>query len=73
MNEDILRQAGLGKHVDLVKAGKCPTCSKVINHDDFKDALSKKEFRISGMCQECQDSVFENVRPELKGDTDGYI
>jgi len=24
----------------------------------FKDALSKKEFAISGMCQTCQDKVF---------------
>jgi len=24
----------------------------------FKDELSKKEFTISGMCQECQDKVF---------------
>lgn len=25
---------------------------------EFKDELSKKEFSISGMCQNCQDSVF---------------
>ena len=26
---------------------------------DFRDALSKKEYSISGMCQGCQDSFFE--------------
>lgn len=26
--------------------------------EKFKDALSKKEFTISGFCQKCQDNVF---------------
>jgi hypothetical protein len=26
--------------------------------DSFDDALSKKEYGISGMCQTCQDSIF---------------
>lgn len=26
--------------------------------DEFRDALSEKEFGISGLCQSCQDSVF---------------
>jgi len=39
---------------------KCTTCSNMIDADamPFKDALSRKEFGISGMCQQCQDSVF---------------
>ncbi len=37
----------------------CPTCTKVVKPlVDFKDALSLKEWRISGMCQPCQDSIF---------------
>jgi len=44
-------------------AGKglfCPTCGKQIDFSEngFSDALSIKEFFISGMCQACQDSVF---------------
>jgi len=34
----------------------CVTCGK--NASEFKDALSRKEYSISGMCQSCQDSVF---------------
>lgn len=34
----------------------CPTCGKKIG--EFRNALSQKEFQISGMCQKCQDSVF---------------
>lgn len=37
----------------------CVCCkSKNIKPEDFSDALSRKEFQISHMCQECQDSVF---------------
>ena len=25
---------------------------------EFRDALSKKEYGISGLCQKCQDSIF---------------
>ena len=32
---------------------------KKINKDDFRDELSKKEFGISGLCQECQDDFFD--------------
>lgn len=34
----------------------CPTCSQP--YKGFKDKLSEKEYQISGMCQDCQDSVF---------------
>lgn len=38
---------------------KCATCLKTVTSAaDFKDNLSRKEFRISGMCQECQDKTF---------------
>lgn len=52
----ILRAAGYGYEVDRAERGLCPTCGKTIG--EFKDALSKKEFTISGMCQLCQDGVF---------------
>jgi len=43
----------------LVLAGKCPLCKKSINEEDFRDALSIREYSISGICQSCQDSTFE--------------
>jgi hypothetical protein len=37
----------------------CVTCgSEKVNRSCFRDDLSWKEFHISKMCQECQDSVF---------------
>jgi len=37
--------------------GICVDCGKKIK--GFKDELSSKEYEITGFCQECQDSVFE--------------
>lgn len=39
-----------------VQENKCPTCGNEIT--EFKDELSRKEYSISGICQACQDSVF---------------
>lgn len=37
--------------------GMCPTCGEPVT--GFRDELSKKEFEISGMCQGCQSSIFD--------------
>jgi len=38
----------------------CVCCKSVkVQPQDFKNAISKKEFEISGMCQKCQDGVFK--------------
>ena len=37
----------------------CVTCGNTkVADSDFKDEVSRREFRISHMCQACQDSVF---------------
>ena len=41
---------------DAAKQKICTTCRKPVT--GFRDALSERENRISGMCQACQDSVF---------------
>ena len=39
--------------------GNCVSCGyDKVNESDFKDDLSKKEFKISKLCQSCQDDVF---------------
>ena len=35
----------------------CTSCGKEV--EGFKDRLSAREFEISGLCQDCQDKVFE--------------
>ena len=36
----------------------CVFCGIAIDVDGFRDELSRKEFRISGICQKCQDDMF---------------
>ena len=45
------------KAIEDIKKNLCPTCGKKI--EGFKNSISHKEYRISGMCQECQDMVFK--------------
>ncbi len=41
------------------KKSICGFCGKELNLKiEFKDALSKKEYGISAMCQKCQDAIF---------------
>lgn len=45
---------------DHIKANCCIPpplgCGKPATH--FKDELSRKEFSISGLCQDCQDAIY---------------
>lgn len=59
MNKSIMEKLGFNKEVYRVEQGICPFCDKrIMGVDDFKDKLSWKEYKISGLCQECQDSMF---------------
>ncbi len=46
----------------------CNLCGEPIL--SFKDELSKREYEISAMCQNCQDGVFE-TDPFAEDDNDG--
>ena len=43
---------------ELIESNKCVQCEKEIKKSDFKDRLAKKEYSISGLCQSCQDKIF---------------
>jgi hypothetical protein len=40
----------------------CPVCKEEIH--TFRDALSEKEYQISGMCQKCQDNIWPSGDPK---------
>jgi hypothetical protein len=42
--------------VETIKDDKCVSCNNIAML--FRDDISKKEYTISGLCQDCQDSVF---------------
>lgn len=44
-----------------IEEHRCATCGTQMSENvqsDFRDALSLREYGISGMCQNCQDSIF---------------
>lgn len=58
MNINIMNKAGFTKQVGEVLKGNCPFCGKNVSEKDFRDRISVREFKISGICQECQDKTF---------------
>ena len=58
MNKKLMKDLGFENEVNKVELGLCPFCNKKINIKDFKDILSINEFKISGLCQSCQDKTF---------------
>jgi len=58
MSLQLAKESGKGmSRSEALNNKKCVLCGK--DAVKFKDDLSKKEFKISGMCQVCQDYHFE--------------
>lgn len=55
LDEMSLTLFGRARSVAIAGNG-CVRCGK--SATEFKDARSKKEFDISGLCQTCQDLIF---------------
>lgn len=58
MNIQLMKLAGFAKEMELVRELKCPFCKLIIDVSTFRDEKSRKEYTISGLCQECQDAIF---------------
>lgn len=57
---DLMLSSITGKSREIQIASKlCMVCDG--DADTFRDELSIKEYSISGMCQQCQDSVFDSI------------
>ena len=54
---DDLSQVASGRRLSEC-GGKCVCCGAEVSEGSFRNAISLKEWGISGMCQKCQDSVF---------------
>jgi hypothetical protein len=59
MNEEIMKATGFEKEVKRIQQNLCPFCGEKIRMNSFRDALSVKDYQISGLCQQCQDDFFE--------------
>lgn len=58
MNEEIIKAIFGSEIVERLHNHLCPICGQEIDESDFRDELSKREYNISGMCQQCQDKIF---------------
>ncbi|HSW57588.1 MAG TPA: hypothetical protein VLH15_04250 [Dehalococcoidales bacterium] len=56
MNKKIMQSLGFASEVAAVEKGLCPFCLKQVGA--FRDNLSEKEYKISGLCQQCQDKIY---------------
>lgn len=71
MNKDLMKTSGLfDVEMEFVAHNFCPRCRKAIDLLKFRDTLSLKEYNISGLCQSCQDDIFEE--PEDPGYEDEF-
>lgn len=60
MNEDIIKSLFGEQIIDRLQNNECPMCGHKIDIAEFVDDLSRREFEISGLCQKCQDKIFNN-------------
>ncbi len=49
---------------ECVESLTCATCGQDCLNVAFRDEVSFKEYKISGMCQKCQDDVFGVEEPD---------
>jgi len=59
INKLVSQFAGRSREI-TIKGNRCMMCGGLA--ESFRDQLSAKEYRISGMCQECQDMVWKGGR-----------
>lgn len=49
---------GIAK-TEAKKKDICVFCHEPVGPKDFRDEESREEYRISGICQKCQDKIFD--------------
>jgi len=54
--EDLIQSVFGVDRRECIQQNVCTWCGSQVK--EFSDSLSRKEYMISGMCQECQDRAF---------------
>jgi len=39
---------------DVIHGDRCESCLKIVKRKDFSDDIAFQEFRLTGLCEECQ-------------------
>ena len=53
-----LKALGFGREVAMVEGCRCPLCLERVDEEEFRNEVFMKEFRTTGLCQGCMDTVF---------------
>ena len=53
-----LRKLRFWRKITMVTDPRCPLCAERVDKCDFKNKVFVREFESSGLCQECQYTVF---------------
>lgn len=53
-----LVESGFEMSAARIAFGRCTLCGQKVYINEFVDELSRREYKVSGMCQSCQDDVF---------------
>jgi hypothetical protein len=56
--KSFLKSLGFWREVAIVEKCICPLCADKVDEDEFRNEVFIKEFKSSGLCQGCQDTVF---------------
>ena len=46
------------RKITMIKDNRCPLCAERVDKSEFRNKVFMREFKSSGLCQECQDTVF---------------
>ena len=46
---------------ESIKKDICVQCAKPVKVEDFRDAISLREYAITGLCQTCQDIIYDGM------------
>ena len=55
--DDVAEKLFGRKRTDSIATQKCVVCGGPAT--EFRDELSRREYQISGLCQKCQDEIWE--------------
>jgi len=58
---DLIQDPEIKRMVALRDKGQCPICTKDMEGETFRDECSLREYKISGLCQTCQDNMFQPI------------
>ncbi|MCC4768070.1 MAG: hypothetical protein RBR63_08905 [Methanosarcina vacuolata] len=56
--KSFLKSLGFRREIKIVAKCTCPLCEERVDEDEFRSEAFVKEFKSSGLCQGCQDTVF---------------